>query len=112
MSSVSLFAKNEFEDSTSRLSRKEIKRIFRTGNKLLAKAVNYVTCPLGDCNGHISKFEAWIEDQPERIMLYFDQTFYTEQMQAMEKYNRPYIKGRDGQWWSESDMDRAMMYGG
>lgn len=70
MNSLPPPAKNESEDSTSRISKKEIKRIFRTGNKLLAKAVNYVTYPLRDCNGHIARFESWLEDQPKRIYRY------------------------------------------
>ena len=106
MDSCSPFSNSDYSLG---LSKTEVHKLFRTGNKLMAKAVNAVTCPLGDINRSIRKFESWTEDQHYSIADYFERTFMAEAQIAATNYYRPVTRGRDGMLYSASDMDHAMM---
>jgi hypothetical protein len=91
------------------IGRKNIKAIFREGNKLMQLAVNNVTCPLGDVGKRMFRFEHWMEDQHHSIQAYFKRTYTAEIAERYRQYYKPVVKHSDGYWLSASDMDNAML---
>ena len=89
--------------------RKQLLKTFRKGNKMMRSAINYQTCPLGDCNGKIRGFEGWLEDlKDDRMKKYFEKAYGEGIEKTQIRYNKPVVRGRDGLLYSAADMDDAM----
>ncbi len=92
------------------MNRQEIKLIFRRGQKLIRRCCNAATNPLGIPENAEVKFEVFVYSIPNpKIRDYFWKTQHAQMVQAHESYHRPRVRGRDGQLYSQYDMDCAMM---
>ena len=105
-----------------KLAKKGIKRIIKHGNKLMKSVVNSATNPLGIPEYANVKFNRFIISEIEINLKPLNKTHLTDQIAnyfttqadkeinlALEKYNRPVTRGRDGLLYSQADMDMAMM---
>lgn len=98
-------------------SKQIIVKQIRTGNKLMLKAINECTNPLGGTN-HKIHLEHWIAKQRAQsfpgpqIADYFEKQYDKEENLILIAYHRPRVKGTDGLLYSAADMDNAMLYGG
>lgn len=94
------------------LSKREIRNLFRKGNRLVALSVTDEMNPMGCVGHHLSAFRRWNEDLPYAIYDYFEDLYRSEMGIAWANYTRPVMRGANGELYSAQDMDNAMMYGG
>lgn len=99
--------KNTPKQIIDRKHRRRVSKQYKKCEILMENALKWVTCPLGDVNGHIQKFERFLEYNVEQSIKEHFEKIYTEKMEVlMNAYHQ-----EDENGFSAYDMDMAMMNG-
>lgn len=91
--------------------KKKYKDQYKKAEGLLKDALNWVTCPLGDVNGKIKKFQLYIDTHcnkkiHDEISTHFEHLYAGESNKILEEYFTPIDEEGNTAW----DMNQRFLY--